>query len=401
MSNSNLATFPACYERFSCKGGECRNTCCQKWRIDISRAEYNKVRTLCGRCENLPDPGEIFRRNPRKKADDDHYAVMKLTEKGFCPMFSEDGLCNLQLELGYQTLPYICKVYPRVRLFIDHTENAFALDLGCERVLEMLFEETDTPLHFIRAEDPTPTMPRLNTPTFVLGEYSSDIRNLCIRIIQNRVYSLSDRLILLGIALRDLEQIQRDNAPERVPDWFMRYTVFTTDCSMKDSLQEIKGNHELFVHNNLHFYLNMSPFMSDLRTLLPYITSGIALETNNGTYTFQLESYLHAQDTLNKNFPNIENFFENLLSMLIFYWNFPLTMDTVWKSYTILCSMYSLIQFTAVCAKPQNTQELFDCLVVLFRNTTSSLNNFKQFTSERLKYTQNDSLAHIAILVRG
>ena len=73
---------PTIYDKFQCKGGACRNTCCQQWEINITRGEYNKLRHRI-KDEKMQS---LFHRVPRKEATDDRYALVELDEEGYCPL---------------------------------------------------------------------------------------------------------------------------------------------------------------------------------------------------------------------------------------------------------------------------------------------------------------------------
>lgn len=393
---------PSIYEKFSCKCGSCRNTCCQGWTISISRAEYNKVRNICDHSKDLPDASQIFSRLPRKEATDDFYAKVKLTEPDhYCPLFSVGGLCSLQLKAGYSVLPYICKKYPRLLTILDEKEAIRMLDLSCERTLELLLEISDKPLQF-QTTFGVPVADKLaSISSDIFTEYASDIRNLCIWILQNRAYPLSERLLLLGMAMRELNKIQQAKQPERVPDWFARHLSFAKDASMGDLLHKIKGDSELFVHNNIRFYTLQSLSTPRLNPMFQCMLKNIGYYVHDKVQYFKLEDYQATCATFNERFPNIENFFESCLVMCILLWTFPFgKASSVWKAYTRLCSLYSLIRFTAVTSLPENTESLIDNLVLLFRTSTSNI-NFDKLSCNILELSQSDTLAHIAILLRG
>lgn len=68
---------PTIYDKFQCKGGACRNTCCQEWEIYITRGEYNKLRHRC-KSEKMQS---FLDRIPRKNASDAHYATVHFNDK--------------------------------------------------------------------------------------------------------------------------------------------------------------------------------------------------------------------------------------------------------------------------------------------------------------------------------
>ena len=193
MSFRHVYTIPNYYPNFRCKTGDCRHPCCIGWDITISMDEY--FRMLGMDCSP-----ELRRRldtafHPADMPSEQHYAVISPRWDGDCPLRLENGYCGLQCECGESAIPTICRYYPRS----PKSKYAYQCQCAnsCEGVVEMLFAQT-APMTFLRnqlsfciAEE----LPHENTP---LAKLFPAVQRACIRILQNRSYSLSQRLQHLG-----------------------------------------------------------------------------------------------------------------------------------------------------------------------------------------------------------
>lgn len=389
---------PTIYDKFQCKGGACRNTCCQQWEINITRGEYNKLRHRI-KDEKMQS---LFHRVPRKEAVDDRYALVELDEEGYCPYLTDSKMCGLQLEHGYPILPNICKLYPRIYKQINPELHAFSLDTGCERTLELLWEEAENGLRF--TSDMRDNLGLLSrdsvAPEFAgFSDYISDIQNLCIWLLQNRDYSLSDRMLILGLAMRELQEIEDAQAAERIPEWFVKWQAHTKGSVLAETLSQLEGNRQWFLMNNSKLLLGLRAVPS-MKKFYPSLAEHIDLVRQPESFSCNADKY-HALDTqFAQQFPNIDHFFENYMVLTLFRLIFPFNQASVWQSYLYLCSFYSLMRFVAVAAAPHSIEELIDALSILSR-TCLNMNYFSNFTAEQLDSSDSSSLAHMAILLRG
>ncbi len=391
-------TLPTIYDKFQCKGGKCRNTCCQGWVITVSRNEYNKLNHQI-HSEKIKG---FLKRLPKKNASDFIYATVCLDGDGLCPFLTKEHMCGMQIDYGFHMLPTICKQFPR--LLSSYRENGMiqrflSLDTGCERVLELLWEESKNGLQFKQdIRESTLTANSILSEHF-LYDFASDIRNLCIWLLQNRSYSLSDRMIILGLALRELQKLQDNNASDQIPAWFMKWQNYTKGNDFSQPLSELEGNRQWFVMNNIKTLLALVISTSGMKELLSLASKNISFEYESNLY-YNPEQYDILSDKFHETFPEIDNFFENYLIMTMFRLTFPLNETSIWKSYIYLSSFYSFIRFISVICAPKTAETLIDQLTTLSR---SSINfaSFSELTSEQMSHYSSNTLAHLAILLRG
>lgn len=135
---------PDFYEDFACLASRCRHSCCIGWEIDIDEqtlshwqyyggAFWEKLR---GSLSLTPTP---------------HFV---LDEKRRCPLLRSDGLCELILQAGEDSLCDICASHPR---FYNESEGRIEAGLGlcCEEAARLLLERTG-PLRLVAEDDGEP-----------------------------------------------------------------------------------------------------------------------------------------------------------------------------------------------------------------------------------------------------
>lgn len=388
-------TRPTCFDRFQCKGGACRNTCCQGWNITISRAEYNKVRHLLRH-----DDVQFFKRMPRQTANDLIYAKVKMTEDNYCPLFDSEGLCGLQRRYGYGVLPDICKLFPRLMMRFSDDSFSQSLDSGCEKTLELLWEEQEEGLSFVTTQMDVNGLVSANVHQYPLSEYAADLRNLSIWLLKNRSYSLADRMILLGLAMRELQEISELEHPdEQLSSWFVKWQEQTK--GNPTNLSDLNGNRTWFMMDNLKILFFFQQLLSKKGGYLDRIIENISfeiIEEKNISYDISKYETLEAQFV--ERFPKFDLFLENFMVMTLFRLTFPFNENSIWRSYLYLCALYSLMRFIAIASAPHNAQQLIDCMTALSRDSLN-MNLFSNFTSGELSVRSSDSLAHMVILIRG
>ena len=133
---------PAYYPRFRCLAGDCRHTCCRGWEIDVDDAAL-------ARYDRVDGPlGEKLRRAIDREGDAPHF---RLDQQENCPFLTKDGLCELILRLGEDSLCQVCADHPRYRGFLtDRTE--IGLGLCCEAAARLILTWPE-PVTLITLED--------------------------------------------------------------------------------------------------------------------------------------------------------------------------------------------------------------------------------------------------------
>lgn len=126
---------PSYYDRFHCIAGACPDSCCQEWDVQVDTLSAQRYLSL---------PGPLGDRLRQKltSIDGGEYCL-EITDRR-CPMWRQDGLCDIQAELGEDGLCQVCKTFPRLRHdYGDFVE--LGLELSCPEAARLIFTEPLAP----------------------------------------------------------------------------------------------------------------------------------------------------------------------------------------------------------------------------------------------------------------
>ncbi len=124
------------YDRFRCIAGNCPDSCCKDWDVQVDDTSAALYRSLDGAL------GERLRKVLK---DDPEAGTLMTIENRRCPMWREDGLCRIQVELGHDALCKTCRDFPR----LSHDYGDFAelqLELSCPEAARLILSAAETPM---------------------------------------------------------------------------------------------------------------------------------------------------------------------------------------------------------------------------------------------------------------
>ena len=398
---------PAYYDRFQCLAGACRFSCCKGWNITFNKKDYLALKRQEGSDELTANLKQNVRRIRQGPNAERFYGEFDMSG-GTCPLLREDGLCSLQLEKGHGALPEVCRVFPRTQAYSDSGYLERRLTPACEAVLELLWDLPDG-VDFVA--DP---LPKSKIRTLVMGTsgplrlHFQELRSACIDLLQDRRRPLAQRILLMGLALKELADGEED-----VDGWLARTRTLADDPETDRRLQlpDQQKTLSMFLTNNIRVMLASQSPNRELSTVLKEVLDGLgAVLTFEGgqAVNFSLPNgpYLAARARFEEDFQARAYFMENLMVSLFFNLQVPDPVDRekLWKSYVDFCNLYSFFRFMAVASCREGAAgdkaELFRMMVCASRGL---MHNTPQKTKLRDEFFQNDSatLAHMAILLCG
>ena len=175
---------PDYYEDFKCIGGECTDSCCIGWELDIDEESYEAYKKAGG------DFGKRLRESMVDGSDETEECNTFRLNGDRCPFLNEKNLCDIYIHLGEKSLCKVCTEYPRFTVEYENTKEK-SMALSCEVVGKLLFEREDR-VTFIEKEIPYEEIFEECLPMFVKEiEY---IRDRSIAILQNRTDGIYDRV---------------------------------------------------------------------------------------------------------------------------------------------------------------------------------------------------------------
>ena len=163
-------TKPTYFDAFRCIAGDCPDSCCKEWDVQVDEATAAQYRAL---------PGALGDRLRQVLKDEDGETVMTIVE-GRCPMWRADGLCRIQAELGHEALCKTCREFPR----LTHDYGNFrelGLELSCPEAARLILST------------PTPTYITTEVPGSKDPEYDAEAMAVLLRTRDEVRTILSDR----------------------------------------------------------------------------------------------------------------------------------------------------------------------------------------------------------------
>ncbi len=133
---------PEYYKDFSCIGGECIDTCCAGWEVDVDKKSSAYYKSVEG------DFGDRLRSMLVDYPIEDRFI---LQEHGRCPFLNDANLCDIYTELGEDKLCETCTNFPRHITEFGGTRE-IGISLSCPVAVELIMKRTE-PITFTVSEN--------------------------------------------------------------------------------------------------------------------------------------------------------------------------------------------------------------------------------------------------------
>lgn len=208
-------------DEFSCIGPECTDSCCKYWSIIISKREYLDYKKMdCSPKLRRAMEG-AFHRLPNET--DLQYAQMRVKENGNCPFLDKDSLCMLQKEKGEEALSYTCSIFPRLYKCIGNKAVTLSLSPTCCHVTEILMKYPEG-LQLVETEyngeNRYVNQGKYSSPNIPDSwkgySYYWSILNGELDIMQNRNFTVPERMLILGYFCQKTEEYIKDNVMGKI-----------------------------------------------------------------------------------------------------------------------------------------------------------------------------------------
>ena len=211
---------PDYYTSFKCIADKCKHNCCKGgWIISIDEDTLEYYRSVTGPI------GERLKAGIDENAETPRFI---LDEQGTCPLFNQNGLCDLITELGENALCQICRDHPRFRSFYaDRTE--IGVGLCCEVAGDLILKRQEKTTMVLLEDDGGDDEP--DSADISLLEWKDELTE----ILQNRKMSVADRVAAV------LYEAEMDIPKKSLAEWADIYLELERlDESWTEILKEMK-----------------------------------------------------------------------------------------------------------------------------------------------------------------
>lgn len=341
---------PEYVSKFQCDGSLCDDLCCSRdWYIDIDQKTYQKYQRL----NNKNFKNKILsaiKFNKKKK----NYEI-KL-EHHQCPLLQSDNLCSIHRQLGEDYLSITCATYPR---FINEINGYLvqSLYMSCPLAARIaLLNKEAMAFEKISSAKQGHVMLALDTERLAssdpLFRYMTDIQMFIITILQNRDFTIEDRLTIIGLFLIKADELQEKNESSQMPALIESYNELIASNEFDALLTSIKGqpNERIKFQFHLIDHLCQDGISAVLKQYTDLLISTLNLSSENNETSMLLKAYqsndeLYYSPFIKKHEYILENYLINDFFQLLF----PFTLKTsITKNYILFVSFFAMLKFLSV-----------------------------------------------------
>lgn len=398
MGKSIKKRYPKYLKEFKCIGGECEDSCCIGWDIDIDKTTFRQYYKVQDK-----EMKKMFQKNVHNneycQSPDVDYGKVKLKGDKRCPFLDEDNYCVIYSNLGEEYLSNVCTSFPRILNKIDGYYE-MSLDVSCPEAARILllkeegieFEESEETLgkHIISSEIDTKSKEFKDSPM----KYLKEIRDLSIKIIKNRKFDLNKRLYILGEFINELEEELKYNYKD-VPKFIEEYDI----DSVNDPYEKEEFSYLLQVDffKKTMKYLNILNEVDSLyfKECTKEVMSGFNFEEDNISNYSDL--YIKAFEYYSEEFINKNSYiFENYLVNFMYNYMFPFSeTQSVFDGYIMLLMRYSFIRFYLVGRYIKSGQDSEEDIIKFIQVFSKSVGHHRNYLVNLLKYIKEKEFNNI------
>lgn len=415
MNQTRKFIVPGYVKDFKCIGAACEDSCCIGWNVDIDQHTYMKYKKMRD-AELTPIIEKHLKRN-RAASSEAQYGKIKLNKLNDdfrCPFLDERKLCKIQICKGEKYLSSVCTSYPRI---INDVNSVFerSATVSCPEAARLAllnprgieFVEDEEPIgtrHFLRARIDTNDRKFANKPE----KYLWDLRIFTINALQNRSYKLWERLIIIGMFCKKIEECVTENKTDEIPGVIGLFTDCINDRSFSEGLSGIPTQNTIqmellkqIADTRYVMGINSARYIECFNDFLVGIqyTEDSRIEDIGTRYS---EAYARYVEGFIREH---EYIFENYLVNFAFKNIFPLSDGkTVFDSYMVLVLHYALIKMHLIGMSIPHEGLTVELTLKLIQSFAKEVEHNQQYISviiELMKQNNYNTMAYMAIFIKN
>lgn len=412
MKKKRTVLQPEYMENFRCIGPDCEDSCCVGWQVDIDKENYLKYKKIQNE-ELKPMFGKMVNRKHNHKSDGS-YAKIKMDIKGRCPFLNEKNLCKIHGILGEAYLSDTCALYPRYLRMVDGKFERSAT-MSCPEIARLALLNPDG-ICFEQIEEDADIRIKIHSTFDTEGHlylnkperYFWDIRLFSLSLLQNRNYNLGERLIILGIVYKKIEELQLNKQTGNIPTMLETMNNLIEAGTLKEELEKVPTNTQI--------QMRLAKEMTDEKVLqgitsqryveclkeafigidcVDKVNIEVMLQKYEENYKEYLIPYLEEKEFIMENYL-VNEYFKELMPFGGY--------SSIWDSYIFLCILYSMIKLHMIGMAGYHkglNDELTLKLIQSLSRVVIHNNSYIQEIIKLLKDNNYDTLPYMAILVKN
>lgn len=392
------------YNGFKCIGNQCEDHCCKGWTITIDKKTFKNYKKL-KKTEFSSKLNSSIIRNTNETSNN-RYGKFKLVD-GVCPMLSEDRLCEIYQNIGEKNMCHTCKVYPRSYNKVnDRIEGS--LTLSCIEVARNIllskecigFSLDNTKIlntGFSQIIDES------QSNSYIIKNFD-EIRSFCIGLIQERKYSIEERLAILGLFIKSTSEIEEGSSVVNlIGDYQNRINNNVYDKILDnfeiENMLDAQNEFCTGVYNVI-----LSKGISDKRFIDKFKISAKYLKLNETNVNDRKHALQTSLENEYSEFINEYKYiYENYLVSYMFKTLFPVSHMSLNDTYNDLVIRFALIKMTLIglCGHYKDNMKVDYAVAFIqsFVKVVEHDGSIVQKLNDYLRDNNINSLAHMMIMM--
>ncbi|WP_155274921.1 flagellin lysine-N-methylase [Clostridium novyi] len=389
---------PLYTKEFKCIGSECEDSCCIGWNITIDKNTFKNYKKVINK--EFKSKLEKYIKRNRHSINQYDYARIKLLDNARCPFLNNEKLCEIFIKIGEHSLSKTCTTYPRIYNKVDNILEK-SLTLSCPVAARLIllnkelmeFEEVGSSENLGVIQKEINTIDELGHK----NNYFWDLRIFTIDLLQNRDYSIEDRLIILGMFSSELAQ--NGNAMEAINKFKYRIKNHTYEdvFSEMTSKWNIKLNMiKMIIDAKMNNVID-SEFLDFYNKSI----EALQYKKDNNMY----EAYTLCYEKYYKKFNLSSGYIiENFLVNYVFQNMFPSGDKNIFDEYIMMIIYYSIIKvyMVGLCGyyKKEFSKEIAIKFIQKFSKCVLHDNTYANWIFDAIKENSIDTMAHMIIFIK-
>jgi lysine-N-methylase len=209
---------PRYASRFSCIGGDCEDTCCAGWQVDLDQESFLHYQATFDPVLR-PLVTQHVKRNPEVRTSARYGQIEMLASScRECPFLGPTHLCQIQERLGANALSETCWTFPRSIRALQGVHQ-MTLSLACPEAARLaLLEEDAFDLVEETREISLSAIQETQPVQGVSLEVMDEVRISLFQVLRTQDLSIRERLEVLGLVCEHLSSLLEQKRPDRLPE---------------------------------------------------------------------------------------------------------------------------------------------------------------------------------------
>ncbi|MBR2498769.1 MAG: flagellin lysine-N-methylase [Clostridia bacterium] len=179
------------YPKFKCLAEKCKHTCCAGWEMNIDKRTLDAYKSDTSKFSASLKKGVNFKKS-----------CFKSNKVGRCAFLNSDGLCEIIINLGENSLCQVCRDHPRFRsFFLDRVE--MGLGFCCEQATKIILSFDDKIEPMLMGDNGEHIELDFNQKNVI------EFRQKALEILQDRKISINNRIESL-LKLSNANVLEKD-----------------------------------------------------------------------------------------------------------------------------------------------------------------------------------------------